>query len=113
MCVMNRYNFSGSQLISNTSMACPSDSAFFTCTVVDIALRWELTPPPRSSVSDASVQVLFVKSELVQTINIVSFGKEGFMFQAVLTENRNGILTSTLTSLTDRDLSTGRKQCDL
>ncbi len=61
-----------------------------------------MDPPPGYVVSDQVRQIIF------PTIgNILPLGVEGFMFQLALTDNSNGIITSTLTTITEVSLLYG------
>ena len=81
-------------LTSNPSVACPGDTVTFTCTLPGNEVRWEVTPPPGSSTSDASGIVN-------STIPTLSIGPTGFMFQAVYIETSGEMTTATLTTVTE------------
>ncbi len=61
-----------------------------------------MDPPPGSVVSDQVRQIIFST-----TGSLLPVGVEGFMFQVVRTDTSNGILTSTLTTITEVSLLNG------
>ncbi len=77
--------------------ACPNiHVVVFTCSINGSVLEWIMNPPPGYVVSDQVRQIIF------PTIgNILPVGVEGFMFQPALTDSSNGMITSTLTTITE------------
>ncbi len=61
-----------------------------------------MVPPPGYVVSELVTQLIFSTS-----VTTVPTGVEGFMFQAALADTSNGILTSTLTTITEVSLLNG------
>ena len=77
-------------LTASSSVYCPDESVFFTCSVPGVSinspLRWEITPPGQTSYS-----ISLATSNIDET--------QG-MFRGVLTNTSGGMITATLTSLT-------------
>ena len=83
--------------MSSVRVACPGQTITFTCTSPGSNIQWSVDPPPGSGLSPARSGFLSA-SEIDQTD---TFGSTGFMFLYVLTDASGGILTATLTTITE------------
>ena len=87
---------------SGDGASCPNGTVIFTCSRNGSTLRWTVDPPTGYVVSEQVTQVIFLS-----TVTTLPAGVEGFMFQAAVTDTSNGILTSTLTTITEVSLLNG------
>ncbi len=91
-------------------MACPDDTVIFTCIAtsdVDVAFRWTLTPPPELNVAIVSITA-------TNTARSITSSGDGFIFRADYFGPDEGIVTSTVTTLTTvTGLAGTRAQCDV
>ena len=86
-------------LISDMDVACPQGMITFTCTLPgsgSTVFSWEVMPPAVSSLSTASILLQPNQLNIERT-----FGEQGFMFQAILTDINETMATSTLTAVTE------------
>ncbi len=81
-------------------MACPGDTVTFTCTLPDSLIRWKVTPPTVQGPS-FRLTLIFTGSENVA----VTEGNPAF--RGVLTDSGGGMLTATLTSLSEASIVEG------
>ena len=91
-------------LVTNSSVACPADVISFTCTLPGNFLFWTLTPPGGAINTDAIFRILSLQSQVGVSIPT---GREGFMFEAILTNRSANSTTSILTTVTDAILLEG------
>ena len=84
-----------------SSLACPTISVVFTCSVSRSSLLWEVDPPPGVVTAQLTQVVSSASTELLP------IGVEGFMFQAARTEFSSNSLISTLTTVTELSLLNG------
>ncbi len=83
--------------MSNSSVACPGEAVFFTCSMPGFSMRWQVDPPVESGLM--SVQSAIFLGSIVGRRD--TFGSGGIMFEAVLVSNDGGTLTSTLINLSE------------
>ena len=75
-------------------MSCPGDTVTFTCTLPGSLIRWKVTPP---TVQGASFRLTLI---FTGSVNVaVTEGNPAF--RGVLTDSSGGMLTATLTSLSE------------
>ena len=81
-------------------MACPGDTVTFTCTLPGSLIRWKVTPPKVQGPS-FRLTLIFTGSGNVA----VTEGNPAF--RGVLTDSSRGMLTATLTSLSEASIVEG------
>ena len=87
---------------TNSSVACPDDTIVFTCTGSNSIIVWSLTPP------GGEVNTVFRIFTLQSQVGLIApTGSQGFLFEAVLTNNSTESFTSTLTTVTGVTLLEG------
>ena len=72
-----------------STVACPDDTVIFTCTLPGIFIRWDVTPP-----QGAQFSISLIASNTDST-------QGNPAFRGVLTDSSGGMVTATLTSLSE------------
>ncbi|XP_064403253.1 uncharacterized protein LOC135348821 [Halichondria panicea] len=86
------FSLAAATLISTPTVACPDDTVTFTCTMPDSLIRWDVTPPQQATFSIT----------LRTNDNINTDETRGTpAFRGVLTDSSGGMVTATLTSLSE------------
>ena len=102
-------------LTTSTAVACPGETVTFTCTqpapLRSEVVTWTVNPPANYVITMPATRTIFGSISLNLQI---SFGEEGFMFQAALISIDDSQYTSTLTTVTDVALLNGSiVQCSI
>ena len=83
-------------LTSNTSAACPDETALFTCTVSGTLIRWDFTTPPGANLG-FTTEYLSLTTDVPSGRTMLS---PLFVFQGELTD-LGGMVTATLITVTE------------
>ena len=86
---LEHMHFFAATLTSTPTVSCPDDTVTFTCTLPGIFIRWGVTPP-----QGAQFSISLSASNTDST-------RGNPAFRGVLTDSSGGMLTATLTSLSD------------
>ncbi|XP_064395887.1 uncharacterized protein LOC135342922 [Halichondria panicea] len=83
------FSLAAATLTSTPPVACPDDTVTFTCTLPGIFIRWDVTPPQGQRFS------------ISLSISNTDSTRGNPAFRGVLTDSSGGMLTATLTSLSE------------
>ncbi|XP_064403114.1 sushi, von Willebrand factor type A, EGF and pentraxin domain-containing protein 1-like [Halichondria panicea] len=100
ICSTQLFVLAAATLTSTPTVACPGDTVIFTCTLPGSLIRWKVTPPTVQGPS-FRLTLIFTGSENFA----VTEGNPAF--RGVLTDSSGGMLTATLTSLSEASIVEG------
>ncbi len=95
LCVHWNTQFVSATLISTPPVACPDDTVTFTCTLPGSLIRWTVAPPQG--------QMFLITLSTSNTEDT----QGNPAFRGVLTDSSGGMLTATLTSLSEASIMEG------